>query len=199
MTDGTRFELQPTLTGELLELHPLRPEHYPDLYAVASDPLIWEQHPAKDRYKEEVFQEFIRKGIESRGALVAIDRNDGRIIGTSRFHDYRPEQSEIEVGYTFLARSHWGGVYNGEMKELMLRHAFRFVERVVFLIGPENWRSRKAVEKIGGVLVGERRNHEGRESVLYELTAVRFNEVFGETPPETLPAGAYLGRPKNKT
>ena len=187
MRDGKQFELQPTLAGKLLELHPLRPDHYRDLYAVASDPLIWEQHPSSDRYKEDVFQEFFRKGLESGGAVVAIDRKDGRVIGTSRFHDYRPELREIEIGYTFLARSHWGGAYNREMKELMLRHAFRFVERVAFLIGPENWRSRKAVEKIGGVLVGTRRNHEGRDSVLYELTVARFNEVFGETPPQTVP------------
>jgi len=179
MTDGKRFEFQPTLIGTLLELRPLQPGHYRELYAVASDPLIWEQHPARDRHKEEVFQEFFRKGIDSGGALVAIDRKDGRMIGTSRFHDYRPEASEIEVGYTFLSRLHWGGGYNREMKELMLRHAFRFVDRVVFLVGPENWRSRKAVEKIGGVLVGTRPNADGRDSVLYELTAARFNEVFG--------------------
>jgi RimJ/RimL family protein N-acetyltransferase len=171
-------DLQPTLTGKLIELRPLRPEHWDELYAVASDPLIWEQHPARDRYQENVFREFFRQGLESGGTFVAIDRKTGQVIGTSRFHDYNPELSQIEVGYTFLARSHWGGVYNGEMKELMLRHAFRFVERVVFLIGPENWRSRKAVEKIGGVLVGTRLNHESRESVVYEITAPTFVARF---------------------
>ena len=173
-TTRPAFELQPTLTGKLVELRPLRPEDWDATFAAASDPLLWEQHPARDRYQEDVFREFFRKGLESGGAFVAIDRATGQVIGSSRYHDYNPELSQIEVGYTFLARSHWGGAYNGEMKELMLRHAFRFVERVVFLIGPENWRSRKAVEKIGGVYVGTRMNHEGRESVVYEITKAAF-------------------------
>ncbi len=155
------------------------PDDYDVLYAVASDPLIWEQHPANDRWKPEVFREFFRKGLESGGALVAIDRKDGQVIGSSRFHRHRPEESEIEVGWTFLARSHWGGAYNGEMKELMLRHAFQFVERVAFLVGPGNVRSQKAVEKIGGVRVGSRLNSDGQESVLFSITKAAFVEKFG--------------------
>jgi|ERR1035438_6111236 RimJ/RimL family protein N-acetyltransferase len=170
----TPFDFQPTLRGKLLELRPLRVDDFHDLYAVGSDPLIWEQHPANDRYREEVFKEFFREALESRGALIAIDLKDGRVIGTSRFHSYDVEKNEIEIGWTFLARSHWGGVYNGEMKELMLRHAFRFVESVVFLIGPQNWRSQKAVEKIGGVRIGSRVNAVGRDSYAYEIKAEDF-------------------------
>ena len=165
------FELQPVLQGELLSLRPLRPEDLPDLYAVASDPLIWEQHPANDRYKEEVFKEFFREALESGGALIAIDSKDGRVIGSSRFHGYDPGKSEIEIGWTFLARSHWGGAYNREMKKLMLRHAFRFVNSVVFLVGPENVRSQKAMEKIGGIRAGSRFDGKGRESLVYRITA----------------------------
>ncbi len=168
------FDLQPTLKGELLELRPLRPEDFADLYAVASDPLIWEQHPAKDRYKKEVFEAFFREALESGGALIAIDCKDGRVIGSSRFHGHDHDQSEVEIGWTFLARSHWGGVYNREMKQLMLRHAFRFVDRVVFLVGPQNRRSQRAVEKIGGVRVGSRPDASGRESVVYQITASSF-------------------------
>ena len=180
-TKSATFELQPTLTGKRLELRPLRPDDFAALYAVASDPLIWEQHPASDRWKEDVFREFFRKTLESGGALIAIDRSNSQVIGTSRYHRHNPELSEIEVGWTFLARSYWGGAYNREMKELMLRHAFRFVERVCFLVGPENFRSQKAVEKIGGVLVGRRLNSEGHDSVLFEITAARFAEKFGES------------------
>src|ERR671936_755412 len=141
------FDLQPTLQSELLELRPLRAEDYQDLYAVAADPLIWEQHPCKDRYQEEVFQAFFREALASGGALLAIDRKDGRAIGSSRFHGYDEGKGEVEIGWTFLARSHWGGAYNREMKRLMLGHAFRFVNSVVFLVGPTNFRSRRAVEK----------------------------------------------------
>ena len=177
-----KFDRQPVLKGELIELRPLQPEDFQDLYAVASDPLIWEQHPVKDRYKEEVFQEFFREAMESGGALVAMDAKDGRVIGSSRFHGCDEERSEVEIGWTFLARSYWGGLYNGEMKRLMLGHAFRFVESVVFLIGPHNLRSQKAVEKIGGVRAGSRLDAHGREQFCYELTTSRWRVGF--TPRE---------------
>ena len=137
---------------------------------MASDPLIWEQHPASDRYQKEVFERFFRDAMDSGGALIAIDSRDERAIGSSRFIGYDPEKSEIEIGYTFLSRSHWGGVYNREMKRLMLDHAFRFVENVVFLVGPQNWRSQKAMEKIGGVRAGERTNQMGRVNLVYLIT-----------------------------
>jgi RimJ/RimL family protein N-acetyltransferase len=164
------FDRQPLLRGKLLELRPLRPDDFKALYRVAADPLIWEQHPASDRYKEEVFKEFFREALESGGALIAIDAKDGRVIGSSRFHAYDEERSEIEIGWTFLARSHWGRGYNREMKQLMLRHAFRFVEHVIFLVGTQNLRSLRAVEKIGGVRVGSRRDSAGRESFVYQIT-----------------------------
>ena len=75
------------------------------------------------------------------------------------------------VGTLFLARSHWGGIYNGEMKQLMLRHAFSYVQNVIFVVGPQNWRSQKAVEKIGGVRVGSRRDSSGRDNFVYRITA----------------------------
>jgi RimJ/RimL family protein N-acetyltransferase len=170
------FDLQPVLKGELLELRPLRPEDFADLFAVAADPLLWEQHPARDRYQEEQFRTFFREALESGGALLATDKGDGRVIGSSRFHGYDADKGEVEIGWTFLARSHWGGRYNGEMKRLMLRHAFRFVDRVVFRVGAHNRRSQRAVEKIGGVRVGSGPDSHGRDSVLYHITA----EVFGQ-------------------
>ncbi|MBI3411906.1 MAG: GNAT family N-acetyltransferase [Planctomycetes bacterium] len=171
------FDLQPTLKCELLELRPLRTEDFRDLYAVASDPLIWEQHPNKDRYKEVVFRVFFREAMESGGALIAIDSKDGQVIGSSRFHGYDKDKSEIEIGWTFLARSHWGGVFNGEMKQLMLQHAFRFVDGVIFLVGPQNVRSQRAVEKIGGVRVGSRPDASGRESFVFQITAPAFAKM----------------------
>jgi len=141
---------------------------------VAADPLIWEQHPAKDRYQQEQFRVFFREALESGGALVAIDTKDGRVIGSSRFHGYDGDKSEVEIGWSFLARSHWGGRYNGEMKQLMLQHAFRFVDRVVFLVGLHNRRSQRAVEKLGGMRVGSRPDASGRDSIVYEITAATF-------------------------
>jgi N-acetyltransferase len=148
------FDLQPHLKGELIELRPIRRDDWDELFAVASDPLIWEQHPESDRYKEEVFKIFFDDALRSGGAFVVVDTKIQQIIGSTRFHGYDPEKSEIEIGWTFLARKYWGGRYNREMKQLMLAHAFKFVENVVFFVGENNIRSRKATEKIGAVKSG---------------------------------------------
>src|SRR5262245_23353731 len=145
------FDLQPNLRGELIELRPLRHEDWNDLLAVASDPLIWEQHPESDRYKQGVFKTFFEGALESGGAFVVVDAKTGDIIGSTRFHGYDPKASEIEIGWTCLARKYWGGRYNREMKQLMLDHAFRYVENVVFFVGENNIRSQKATEKIGAI------------------------------------------------
>src|SRR5256885_16468333 len=113
------FDLQPTLTGQLLHLRPLTPADFDALFSVGSDPLIWEQHPNSDRYKKEVFQTFFRDALDSRGALIAIDNKTEHVIGSSRFHAHDEKKSEIEIGWTFLARSHWVGLYNPEMNHLM--------------------------------------------------------------------------------
>jgi N-acetyltransferase len=163
------FDLQPTLTGELVELRPLREADWAELFAVASDALIWELHPVRERYKEEVFREFFRGAMESGGAFAVIDRSTGRIIGSTRYHDHREDEREIEIGWTFLARAYWGGIYNGEMKRLMLQHAFQFVDRVLFVIGIHNFRSQRATEKLGGIRIGQRTDDTGRESYWYEI------------------------------
>jgi len=168
------FELQPVLTGDLIELRPLRADDFPALFAVASDPLIWEQHPEPDRCTEPVFRRFFSGAIESGGAFVVIDRRDGRMIGSSRYADYNEAKSEIEIGWTFLARAHWGGVYNGEMKRLMLTHAFRFVRRVVFRVGPNNHRSQRALEKIGATYIGIDSHPQRADAALFEITRESF-------------------------
>ena len=173
------FDLQPTLTGARLELRRLRPEDFDDLYAVASDPAIWEQHPERERYKADVFKSFFREALESGGAFVVLDRATGRIIGSSRYFGYSDARSEIEIGWTFLATAYWGGEYNKELKQLLLRHAFRFVDTVVFLVGPQNLRSQRAMEKIGAVRAGvTRRDPAGPESVVFEITRALFDTHF---------------------
>jgi len=167
------FDLQPHLKGELVELRPLTPEDWDHLFAVASDSLIWEQHPENDRYKEDVFGVFFREALESGGAFVVIDTNTQQIIGSTRFYGYDPEKSEIEIGWTFLARKYWGGRYNAEMKRLLLNHALKFVENVVFFVGEKNFRSQKAMEKIGAIRIGlvERQygNHPPARNVKYVI------------------------------
>jgi len=143
------FDLQPTLKGKLIELRPLRPQDFDALFSAASDPKIWEQHPESDRYQRQVFQRFFDGALESKGAFAIIERKSGRIIGSSRYCNLDLMNREVEVGWTFLEREFWGGIYNRELKHLMLEHAFRFVDRVVFVVGEQNVRSQKALAKIG--------------------------------------------------
>jgi len=161
------MDLQPTLAGERLLLRPLRYDDWDALFAVAGDPEIWALHPAHDRHEEPVFRAFFAEAMASGGALVAIDKATGAIIGGSRYAFERVEPGEVEIGWTFLARDYWGGSYNREVKRLMLGHAFGFVRRVIFLVGEANLRSRRAMEKIGGRLT--ERRHEavvaGRETI----------------------------------
>lgn len=147
------MDRQPVLAGDRLLLRPAHADDWAAVYAVASDPELWAQHPAHDRWQEPVFRAFFDAGLASGGMLVAIDRATGAVIGSSRYDAFDPaEGGSVEIGWTFLARDHWGGGWNGEMKRLMLAHAFRYVARVDFRIGEGNRRSRIACERIGGVL-----------------------------------------------
>ena len=169
------LNLQPHLVGELLELRPLAVEDWEGLFAAASDPKIWELHPISERYKEEVFREFFREALEGKGALVAVDRKTQRIIGSSRYC-WHEAARELEIGWSFLECAYWGGAYNGEMTRLMLDHAFTFTKKVIFRIGTTNVRSRRAVEKIGAVLMNRREtltlHGKSIEHVIYEITAI---------------------------
>ncbi|MFZ4688764.1 MAG: GNAT family N-acetyltransferase [Polymorphobacter sp.] len=145
-------DLQPHLANAGVLLRPLVAVDWPGLYAAASDPQIWALHPAHDRWQEPVFRRFFNDALASGGCLVVIDPQTGTIIGTSRYDTARAEPGEIEIGWTFLARSHWGGPTNAAMKALMIEHALTHFDRVIFLIGETNLRSRSALEKIGGTL-----------------------------------------------
>lgn len=158
----------------MIEIRPLRLQDFDALFAAASDPLIWEQHPESDRYKPEVFQRFFDGAIESEAAFAVIDRRTGRMIGSSRYWNLNADESEVEIGWTFLKRAFWGGVYNRELKLLMIEHALKFVDRVVFVVGENNLRSQKALEKIGAKFLkrAERPGPDGsmRRNVVYVIT-----------------------------
>ena len=168
------FDPKPRLVGDRIALRPLQPDDFEALFAAASDPLIWEQHPEPDRHTREVFRRYFDGGIASGGALAVIDRGTGRIIGSSRFCNLDPARGEVEIGWTFLERAFWGGTWNGELKRLMLAHAFRFLDRVVFVVGERNVRSQRALEKIGARRVGARettgRNGAPERHVVFAIT-----------------------------
>jgi N-acetyltransferase len=142
------FDRQPTLLGDTLILRPLQPDDFDGLYAFACDPLLWEQHPEPTRHELSVFQHFFDAALESGGALTDCDREDHRIIGSSRFHGYDPDAAEMEIRWSFLDRRLWGGPTNRDMKRLMFDHAFQVVDAVIFKIGHDNKRSQRAVERL---------------------------------------------------
>jgi RimJ/RimL family protein N-acetyltransferase len=177
------MDRQPVLKGERLLLRPLQPEDWEALYAVACDPRIWEIHPANDRWQEPVFRGYFADALASGGALVVIDKASGAIVGSSSMRDHDPaDGGSVEIGWTFLARSHWGGACNRELKRLMLTHALSRVARVKFRVGEDNLRSRRAMEKIGARMVDER---ETAVMAGREIVHVRFEidrESFASGP-----------------
>lgn len=158
-------DLQVVLENELVKLVPLQESDFDRLYAVASDPLIWEQHPNKDRYKREVFESFFQGAMESSGAYLILNKDSGEVVGSSRYYDFDQEKKQVFIGYTFVGRKFWGQGYNPSFKQLMIDYAFQFVDQVMFHIGAENVRSQMAIGRLNALKVGE-------EEVAY----------YGETP-----------------
>lgn len=150
------FPLQPkTLRNDLLSLKPLEPEDFEPLFAVASDPLLWEQHPNKLRYQKAVFWNFFEGALASKGAFLVTNNATGSVVGSSRFYEYSEKKQSVLIGYTFIGRAYWGKGYNRSLKKMMLDHAFQYVNQVVFHVGANNFRSQRALEKIGAVKIDE--------------------------------------------
>ena len=149
------MNVQATLENENVKLVPLNPNDFEELFSVASDPKIWEQHPNKDRYQREVFEKFFQGAIESKGAFKIMDKSSNEVAGSTRFYDYNPKENSIFIGYTFYATKFWGSKLNPQVKKLMLDYIFQFVDKVNFHVGKNNIRSQKAMEKLGAKKVDE--------------------------------------------
>jgi len=149
------FDIQPVLENDKVILYPLQEDDFETLYAVASDPKIWEQHPNKDRWKKDVFYTFFEGAIQSKGAFKIIDKSTGNIAGCTRMYDYNEQDNSILIGYTFFGTEYWGKGINPSVKALLLDYLFQFVSRVYFHIGANNMRSQIAIGRIGAKKVGE--------------------------------------------
>lgn len=164
------MELQPTLSNELVTLKPLLKEDFELLYKIASDKLLWEQHPNFDRYKREVFENFFQKAIDSKGAFTIFDTKNNTVIGSTRFYNYDENSNTVVIGYTFIDRNLWGTSYNASIKKIMVDYAFQFVENIHFHVGETNFRSQKAVEKLGAIKIGEIKDDTSlKTNWIYEL------------------------------
>ena len=172
-----RINWQPEiLESDILKIVPLTEADFDTLFKVASDPLIWEQHPANDRYKLEVFKPYFAGAISGKSAFKIIDKSTNHIIGSTRYYDYKPENSSIAIGFTFLAKEYWGGTYNKSAKKLLIDYAFQFVDNIYFHIGVTNFRSQIAIKKVG---------------------AVKTNDINFENNGQSLPHFEYLIQKQN--
>lgn len=179
----TTFELQPILENDMVRLRPLAANDFDALYQVASDPLVWEQHPNKDRYKKEIFETFFKGAMESGGAFLISNINN-EPIGSSRFYDLNEEESYILIGYTFFGRKWWGGNYNYATKKLMLDHAFKFVANVFFHVGAVNTRSQRSIERFGAIKIGEENiayyGEQNNLNCIYKIDMLRWKEILNK-------------------
>jgi RimJ/RimL family protein N-acetyltransferase len=141
------------LENEIIRLLPLKLMHFEELYTIASDKEIWEQHPQNDRWKREVFEIYFNSAIESNSAFLILSQNNNQIIGCTRYYEFNENEKSIAIGYTFLAKKFWGGFINSSLKKLMINYAFGFVDKIYFHVGAQNIRSQKAIEKLGALLV----------------------------------------------
>lgn len=168
-----KFSVQTLLENEKYQLIPLQQGDFESLYKVASDPRVWEQHPNKDRYRREVFENFFKGAIESRGAFKIVDRLTGEMLGSTRFYDYDEENNSIFIGYTFYGTKSWGKKINPQIKKLMLEYIFQFVDTVYFHVGKDNIRSRTAMERLGAENLGEHEvayfGEPSRINILYQI------------------------------
>ena len=140
------------LRAEYLSLIKTEENHFEALYEVARDPLIWEQHPAQDRWRPEVFSAFFEDGLSNDlGCYTIVNSESQAIIGSTRFYAHNPSDASVRLGYTFLAREYWGTGANQLIKTALLDYCFECVESVYFDIGVSNFRSIKATEKLGAV------------------------------------------------
>ncbi len=160
-----KFSIQPKLENDSLQLLPLAESDFERLFNVASDPEVWAMHPNKERYKRDVFQNFFKGALQSKGAFLIIDKETTAVLGSTRFYDYDENDESILIGYTFYGTKFWGKNINASVKKMMLDYIFQFVEKVIFHVGKDNIRSIKAMTKLGAENLGE--------------TEVAY---FGETP-----------------
>ncbi|REC60834.1 N-acetyltransferase [Chryseobacterium pennae] len=165
------FSVQSVLENEEFQLIPLQQGDFESLYEVASDPKVWEQHPNKDRYQREVFENFFRGAIESEGAFKIVEKATGEVLGSSRYYNFDEKDNHIFIGYTFYGTKSWGKGINPKVKKLMLDYIFQYVDKVHFHIGKENFRSQTALERLGGKKIAE-------EEVAYFAEPTRTNFVY---------------------
>lgn len=158
------------LEGERVILRPMQHGDIDELIAAGSDSRIWQfgtvapEEAALRTYYEEALENK-RQGTQF--PFVIFDKQ-GNIIGTTRFGEISPGQRKLEIGWTWYKPELWGKGYNEECKYLLLTYCFDVLKtvRVELKTSENNYRSRRAILRLGCAFEGVRRNHIIREGVM---------------------------------
>jgi RimJ/RimL family protein N-acetyltransferase len=155
-----------TLPGTFVTLEPLEERHASDLFAAMQDEevcryLSW---PPPIRLEETLT--LVREAREAMArnqsiVFAQVWNETGQAIGSTRLLDVRPADRQVEIGATFLARSHWRTPANTESKLLFLTHCFERLGcvRVALKTDGRNVRSQEAIARLGAVREGTLRRH----------------------------------------
>lgn len=151
------------LEGERVRLEPLTPAHLHQLVAACNDDALWEFTFRANLFaQEETAKRLIADAIEDPHtvAFVVVDKATNTVIGSTRYFDIEEQHRKLEIGWTFIARSHWRTHVNTECKLLLLRYAFETwnAARVQLKAEAVNQRSRNAILRLGATHEGTFRN-----------------------------------------
>ena len=160
------MELTPViLEGRHVRLVPLTVEHVPALWEAGYDDDLWRwtmSHPRSEAdMRSYVDAALARQAAGGALPFATLEAASGRVIGSTRYHNWEPPHPRVEIGYTFVSRAWQRTPANTEAKYLMLRHAFETLGlvRVELRTNALNARSRAAIARIGGVEEGTLRRH----------------------------------------
>jgi RimJ/RimL family protein N-acetyltransferase len=169
------------LTGSLVTLEPLRPDHHDGLVAAASDGRLWElwytSVPSPETMRADIDARLGRQASGTMLPFVVRRTTDGTVVGATTYCNAEPEVPRLEIGYTWTAASAQRTGVNAESKLLLLTHAFDVLGclAVEFRTHWHNQQSRAAIERLGakqdGVLRNHRRMPDGslRDTVVYSI------------------------------
>ncbi len=156
-----------TLEGRHVRLEPVTPAHAAGLFAAASDdPAIFRWFTIAPPADRAGFDAFVAENCQrmAKGehiTFVTHDRASGAIVGSSSYGSIDRANRRVEIGWTWIRRSHQRTPVNTEAKLLMLENAFERLGciRVEFKTHHRNEQSRRALARIGAVEEGTFRNH----------------------------------------
>jgi len=148
------------LENESVRLEPLTLENYHNLYEVAGEKDLVQFSPSYIETPKEL-KNYVETAIEDLKNKTAIpfiifDKRVKKYAGCTRYMNINYTNKVLEIGSTWIGKDFQGTGLNPSMKRLMLDHAFDVMgyEKVEFRIDERNIRSRKAVEKLGGIPEG---------------------------------------------